>query len=254
MAHSVRSIRELHEASDFYGWVEGLYLAKNDCGVAMRLRDGQGYEPESRKLWRSLCKEAELVIDVGAHTGIYSLDARRAGAKAVLSIEPYHLNHARLVMNLRHAGFDTAGAVLFAASDENRIQMLTVAAPGYYCSAGCQLGRAEPGVAVEFPVRSTRLDTLVLEQSHSKVGAVKIDTEKHGARVLRGMPKILAHRPDLILECIEDGMTEILAPLGYKFFRIDEKKGLSPVDALVPDAPFSFDSPNRYATCREVTL
>jgi FkbM family methyltransferase len=248
MAHGLRSISELHKASDYYGWVEGLYLAKDDCGVALRLRDGQGYEPESRKLWRSLCKDAELVIDVGAHTGVYSLDARRAGAKEVLSIEPYHLNHARLVMNLRHAGFDTAGAVLFAASDENRIQMLSVAAPGYYCSAGCKLGRAEPGVSAEFPVRVSRLDALLLEQYHAKVRVVKIDTERHGARVLRGMTKILAHRPDLILECIEDGMTEILEPLGYKFFKIHESRGLEPVDSLVPDAPFTFDSPNRYAT------
>lgn len=250
MAHSVRSIRELHEASDFYGWVEGLYLAKDDCGVALRIRDGQGYEPESRKLWRALCKDAELVIDVGAHTGVYSLDARRAGAKEVLSIEPYHMNYARLVMNLRHAGFDTAGAILFAASDENRLQMLTVAAPGYYCSAGCMLGRAQPGVGVEFPVRASRLDALMRDEFHSKVRAVKIDTERHGARVLRGMPKILEYRPDMILECTEEGMTEILQPLGYKFYKIDERHGLEPVDALIPDAPFTFASPNRFATVK----
>ena len=249
-------IRALQAKPDYWGWVGDLYLAGNDDGVAMRLLDGQDYEPQSRKIWRELCAGAEVVVDVGAHTGIYSIDAWRAGAKHVLSVEPYSLNHARLVMNLRHAGFDTASCVMCAASDANGSADLAVGlkANNYYCYAGGQVGNAPAG-AESAKVKVRRLDALLKPEWHAKVRAVKIDTEKHGCRVLAGMPGILSHRPDLILECIEHGMTEILAPLGYRFYKIIEtgaRAGLERVDALVPDATFSFDSPNRYATVKEV--
>lgn len=236
---------ELAKATDYWGWVQGLYLAKNDCGIALRLHNGYEYEPQSRKLWRSLCKDADLVVDVGAHTGVYSLDAWKAGAKDVLSIEPYHLNYARLVMNLRHSGFSSDAAIYCALGDENALSRFSVTAPNSYCTAGGALGK---GGQTEIPVMVRRLDTLIKSEHHASIKVIKIDTERHGLRVLRGMPEILSHKPDLILECIEDGMGEILKPLGYRFFKIHEQNGLSPVEDLTPDNPITHDSPNRYAT------
>jgi len=249
VAHCL-NIDRVAKATDYYGWVQGMYLAKDDCGIAIRLLNGFEYETQSRKLWQKLCAGAELVIDVGAHTGLYSLEARRAGAKEVLSIEPYHLNYARMLMNLRHSGFDTKSVVFCAASDRDGVENFSVDTPAYYCSSGGKLGADE--FSIPYPVITKRIDSLLKEEHHHKVRAVKIDTEGHVANVLRGMPKILEHRPDLILECIEEGLTEILAPLGYKFFVIDERTGLSPISALRPDRQFTFNSPNRYATVREV--
>ena len=242
------NIRGLIKKTDHWGWVEGLYLGGNDCGVALRLLDGQGYEPESRSLWRKLCHGAGLVIDIGAHTGIYSLDALKAGAENVLSIEPYHMNFARLTLNIRHAGFSPENCMLAAASDENKEITLSVGTPPFYCSSGGRINSTYKN-GMLFKVRGIRLDSLVIEELHSAVKVIKIDVEKCAVQVLNGMPKILSYKPDLILECTEDGLTEILKPLGYKFFRIDEKKGLSPVESLTPDFPFTFDCPNRYATC-----
>jgi FkbM family methyltransferase len=241
------NIHRLIAKPEHWGWVEGLYLAGNDCGIAMRLLDGQGYEEESRKLWRSLSK-GKLVIDIGAHTGIYSLDAWKAGAESVLSIEPYYLNFARLMMNLRHSGFKVEDCIMCAISDVNGEMNFSVTTANHYCSAGGQLDKAFSNAGV-FRVKARRLDSLIKKESHSKISMVKVDVENHGARVLKGMTDILKHRPDLILECTEHGMTEILKPLGYKFFKIHEKDGLSPVEDLSPDNPFTFDSPNRYATC-----
>lgn len=242
------NVQKLHDTTDHWGWVGGLFLGSNDDGVALRLLAGEGYEPESRKLWMQLCEGAELVIDVGAHTGIYSLDAWKAGAKGVMSIEPYHLNYGRLVMNLRGGGFGTEGTIFCAASDVNETVSFTVTTPNDYCSAGGRIGKALN--AIHYPVYARRLDDLLKAEFHDKVRVVKIDTEKHGVRVLRGMTKILEHKPDLILECIEPGLGEILKPLGYKFFVIDEETGLEPCDDLIPDDPFTFRRPNRYATCR----
>lgn len=248
---NLANINRLLAKPHHWGWVEGLYLAGNDDGVAMRLLDGQTYEPQSRQLWKRLCKEAELVIDVGAHTGIYTLDAWEAGAKDVLSIEPYYLNHARLMMNLRHAGYGTQSCVFGALSDENRYMPLSVNTQNYYCSAGGRLDVVRENEQ-SFQVKARCLDTLLKKELHAKVKVIKIDTEKHGLKVLRGMPRILSHHPHLILECTEEGLGAFLKPLGYKFYLIDETSGLKAVDDLIPANPFSFNTPNRYATVDEI--
>lgn len=247
---SVKHVRELQERPLHYGWVEGLYLAGNDDGVALRLHAGEDYEPQSRKFWRSLASKARIVIDVGAHTGVYSLDAWASGAREVMSIEPYHMNYARLVMNLRHAGFDTTNCVYCACGNGNGLGQLFVGTPFYYCSAGAMLGGDETNDIARYPVNVRRLDDLVLEKLHCEVDLVKIDTEYHGKRVLSGMTRILQHRPDLLLEVIEPGMGQILKPLGYHFYKIDEKTGFSPVEDLIPDEPYTHDSPNRFATVK----
>lgn len=251
-------VRTLRRTTDYWGWVEGLYLAKNDDGVALRLYHGYDYEPQSRKLWKRLCADAELVIDVGAHTGIYSLDAWRAGAKLVLSVEPCHLNYARLLMNLRHANFSSEASVFCALGDVDDYALLTMRGVNHYCSSGCTIGgkptKGETNSA-QYPVYVRRLDTLLAPDMMGKIAVIKIDTERNGVRVLRGAPHTLEHRPDLILECIEEGMDEILRPLGYRFYRInedrDENYGLTPVPDLSPDTEFTFHSPNRFASVKE---
>lgn len=250
-------IRALHEKTNYWGWVEGLYLGGNDDGIAIRLHNGVPYEAQSRKLWVALCKDADLVVDIGAHTGIYSLAAWRAGAKSVLSVEPYHLNYARLVMNLHHAGFSTDNTVFCAAGHTDGRTTLNVDSTSYYCSAGGKVGVQEKGreVGMQYPVNVRRLDTLLNKDEQAKVRVVKIDTENHGKFVLLGMQNILEHHPDLILECTETGMGAMLKPLGYKFYKIHESREtdwLSRVDDLIPDDPFTFDSPNRYATVKDL--
>ena len=248
-------MNSLRKITDYWGWVDGLYLAKNDDGIATRLLHGYAYEPQSRKLWRSLCADAQIAVDVGAHTGIYSLDACRSGAKQVLSIEPYYLNFARLMMNLRHANYNTNSTIFAAASDRNEIDRINIRGAHYYCSAGATIGPSKIS-NLRFPVYVMRLDSMLPEEDYASVKVVKIDTEHHGTRVLAGMPGILSYRPDLILECIDPGLDERLKPLGYHFYKINEENdknfGLEAVSDLTPDHPFSFSTPNRYATVKEL--
>lgn len=90
------SIKDLRRDSNYWGWVNHdgykMFLGGSDCGVALRLNAGFDYEPESLKLWANLCKGSELAVDIGAHTGIYSLAAFRHGAEngisEVDSLEP----------------------------------------------------------------------------------------------------------------------------------------------------------------------
>ena len=231
------NIRELRGASDFWGWVNHdgykMFLGGNDCGVAMRLNAGFDYEPESLALWASLCKNSELAVDIGAHTGIYSLSAFKHGAQNVCSIEPYYLNNARLDLNLRGNGFRRGGILLGCALDKNGYTAISTASGEGYCSTGVMIGEYEDAVAKQI-VPCRRLDDHIVEAFHDRVGPIKIDVEKSAKLVLAGMPKILAHKPDLIIEVTEEGLTEILKPYGYRFYLIDDENGISEVEALEP--------------------
>lgn len=210
-----------------------MFLGGNDCGVAMRLNAGMDYEPVSMKLWAALCRDADLAVDIGAHTGIYSLSAFKHGAKNVCSVEPYYLNNARLDLNLRANGFRTSGVFFGCALDRDGFTDFSVYPGEGYCSTGGKVGVSDKARYVR-PVPCVKLDSYIAEAFHAKTGPIKIDVENSAKLVLAGMEKILAHKPDLLLEVTEEGLTEILKPYGYRFFMLDDENGVSEVETLEP--------------------
>jgi FkbM family methyltransferase len=199
----------------------------------MRLNGGYGYEPLTMSVWNELCSKADIALDIGAHTGIFTLSAYRHGAKSVCSIEPYYFNFARLDLNLRGNGFKNGGAWFGCALDVNGSVKLSIASPGGYCSTGAAVGIYEDARRIHV-VDCRRMDDHIPEKYHSQVGPIKIDVEKTAGKVLAGMPKILSHKPDLIIEVTEPGLTEILKPYGYRFFMLDDENGVSEVETLEP--------------------
>ena len=216
------------------GWVDGMFVCRSDDMIALRFLNGHGYESVTRELWKRSCRGAEIVVDVGTHSGVFTLDAYRAGAKFVISCEPHPINYARMVLNLRYNNFRSDGACFGAIGDENKVETFNVAEMHKVHAAGCVGGKA----TLQIPVHVVRLDSLIARESWPKIGAVKIDAENYTPKVLAGMSGILAeHRPDLFIECTESGMGDVLKALGYRFWRIWETGNVEEVDDLVPHNP-----------------
>lgn len=240
------NVNQMAGLANVWGWVQldgfEMYLAGNDCGVCLKTLYGQPYEPQSLALWKSIANG--VVVDVGAHTGVYTLTAWRQGA-AVVSIEPYMLNYARLMMNVRKNGFNTDNLYAFAATDNDGIETFVTSSNKSYCTSGGRLGS---GGKDTFVVPTLRLDAI----TDVPITAMKIDVEGAAKRVLKGAERILReHRPDLLIECTEEGLTEILAPLGYKFFVVNEAEGLEPCNDLRPipaGKGWDMNRLNRYCT------
>ncbi len=243
------NVNQMAAMASVWGWVQldgfEMYLAGNDCGVCLKTLYGQPYEPQSLALWKSL--SIGTVVDIGAHTGVYTLTALTQGAD-VVSIEPYALNYARLMMNVRKNGFDGASQFPFAAADEDGAEAFSVSSNQSYCTSGGRLGG---GGKKTFVVPTLRIDSVI----GGPVAAIKIDVEGAAKRVLKGAERLLReHRPDLLIECTEDGLAEILAPLGYKFFVVNESAGLEPCNDLRPIATgngWDMTRLNRYCTVRD---
>lgn len=227
----VEEVRNL-PGGDYWGWVGDQYLGGGDDRLALRFKNGHSYEPVTRALWGELSRGG-VVADIGAHSGTFTLDAFRAGALSVYSVEPHPINYARLVLNVRHAGFPVGGIFYGAASHEDCVKFFH-ARQMYACHAAGELG---DGPGYQYPVISVRLDTLVPRKNWPKLKAVKIDAENATPDVLRGMPGILEFRPDLIVESTEGGMDELLKPLGYRFWIIWESGRIEEIETLAPYNP-----------------
>jgi ribosomal protein L11 methylase PrmA len=66
-----------------------------------------GWEKVSTGLWIKLCRESEVIIDIGANTGVYSLIAKTVnpGAK-VFAFEPVERVFEKLQGNCRLNNYD----------------------------------------------------------------------------------------------------------------------------------------------------
>jgi FkbM family methyltransferase len=189
------------------------------------------------KLWTEWAKTATRVLDIGAHTGVFTLAAAAANPRAqVIALEPVAVTFARLRANI--------AANLF----EDRCRCLQVAAGAASATATihlpddvtmCSLSDRYPGTKEE-SVEVRCVDDLV----EAPVDLVKIDVEGYQAEALRGMSRLLAHRPRFIFECNpadpSEELERIFREYGYQLFHLTADV-LQPVEQLNPTARRTHD-------------
>ena len=215
-----------------------MLLVDSDDGVALRWLWNHAYEPMSLALWSLMARKADVVLDVGAHTGVYSIAAGIAKDKAtVISIEPSWLNLSRLAANLRANDLSLECIVPGAISDTEGITDFTLQTQFVYHSTGGKFGPTSDARSLQ--IQTLRIDSLY-RQHKLAANLVKIDVEGHEANVLRSMPDVLSEcAPDIFIETIDPNAanecTAILKDHGYRFFCIDDgAMSIGSVDTIVP--------------------
>jgi hypothetical protein len=143
------AIEDLLEKPTFSGFVEVsflkdisvcMFVCRNDDGIALRCLWNGSFEPFSLAIWSVLARNSNCVIDVGAHSGIYSLFAHAVNPLAeMLSFEPFPVNYARLSLNLRSNQFRDHMALNLAISNMEGIIPFSGSANSWYLSAGGSL-------------------------------------------------------------------------------------------------------------------
>jgi FkbM family methyltransferase len=192
------------------------------------------WERQSLRLWAHLCADAREILDVGANTGIYSLLARKNNAQArILAMEPVPVNAGVLQANIdanaadilveRSAMSDRDGeAVMYMLSDQ--LNYMTSVNDDRYALHPEIVGQSK---VVPITVPTTTWETLRAKHRLSGPDLIKIDVEGHELAVMRSLLALLVEqRPTILLEVIGDDnaaqLNNMLRPLGYVFFSIDE--------------------------------
>lgn len=214
----------------------------NDCPRANNILHDKSFEPTSMKLWCHLARQATSILDIGAHVGVYSLAAammRRELEPAVVvhAFEPNPFAYARLREHLRIN--ELMGRVMehhYALSDKEGLAPFAWAKkPNQPISSGGAIALPHPQQVTEiYPVMTTRLDIAMnahnMEQSfnYGNRPLVKIDVEGGEVEVFRGATKLLAAKPDIILECFDPlkaAQIWAMLPSGYTAYAIRELPG-----------------------------
>lgn len=170
------------------------------------------WEKESIKVWGKLCKDSQIILDIGANTGIYSLVAKTINPNSkVYAFEPELFFYDMLQKNNSLNNFD--------------IQSYPKAISNY---DGDIIIEAFSGQSKSFTVESITLDTFIKQNEIKKIDLIKIDVETHEPKVLEGFINHLStFRPTLLIEILNNDIAEIVynqvRELGYLYFNIDER-------------------------------
>lgn len=181
------------------------------------------YEPEKTAALASAVGPGDIVFDVGAHVGYFSvLMADRAGPRGhVYAFEPRPLNLRFLRRHIevnRCTNVTVMDLAVGAGDGMARFDTRTGTGTGHLSPAG------------NLEVGMTSLDALVDAGRLPPPTFVKIDIEGGEVDALTGALRMLArHRPRLMLATHGDALDRacrgILEPLGYRFEDIGQLKG-----------------------------
>jgi FkbM family methyltransferase len=186
------------------------------------------------QLSRSLIRQGDTVMDVGANIGLWAMGAAlRVGPEgSVHAFEPVPVIFARLIRNLELNGLkqvisrqlalsDTCGqTVFYAAKGNSAVGSLT------------QSDSADQPIQIEM----TTIDDYCENYSIPRVDVLKVDVEGAEQLVFRGAPRLLAadESPVIMFETDEHLTSRFsassrsikagLAEHGYYFFRYDGEK------------------------------
>jgi FkbM family methyltransferase len=172
-----------------------LYVMPDDY-IGHSIIARRAYEPHVTSVLRSILREGDVFLDVGANLGYFTLLASSVvGARGrVLALEPNPQNLQLIYESLLHNGASNVVVFPFAASDAAAIlRFVTVGSNGGVVTA--HAAAQDHSLLVQAVI----LDQMLGDEP--RIDAVKMDIEAHEPAALRGMAGIIRrHRPRLITE------------------------------------------------------
>ncbi len=236
----------------------------DQSAIERRADEGRPYEPEMYELFRQALRPGMVVVDVGAHEGLFThLAAALVGPTGrVWAVEPAPANFR--VLQRKAAAFPHVTAIHAAASDRNGMARFAIDADN---STRHSLFTANVGRRWRsWPVRTVAL-ARALPADLSRLDLIKIDAQGAEPQVLRGArPVIKAHRPLIVFELWPKGwrtaghepatVLDSLTRLGYALYYLSARRGLLPeshVRSFLDQAEGRWQSINVVAVHRKST-
>ncbi|MCK6649636.1 MAG: FkbM family methyltransferase [Bacteroidia bacterium] len=205
-----------------------------------------GWEKESIKLWIKLSKKANVIFDIGANTGIYSLIAKAVHPNSkVFAFEPVKRVFDKLQENIQLNKFDIyAQEEAISNSTGTAVIYDTYSDHIYSVTVNKNLASSTTKV-VEKKISTITLNDFIKKHNIEKIDLIKIDVETHEPEVLEGFSDYLSiHKPTILIEILNDEIgnkvSALIQGLGYLYFNIDEKGSPRKVDNITKSDYFNY--------------
>ena len=197
-----------------------------------------GWEKISIQLWIELCKKSEVIIDVGANTGIYSLIAKTVNPKSsVYGFEPVNRVFDKYKNNCELNKYDIhCSEIALSNYDGEAIIYDTNSEHTYSVTVNKNTISKDTDV-IETKIRVQKISTFIAENGIKNIDLIKIDVETHEPEVLEGMGEYLKKfQPTLLIEILNDEVgnkvQSLIKDINYLFFNIDEINKPTRVDKI----------------------
>src|SRR5215218_1208671 len=179
-----------------------VYAKKHDYKYYCRLEDfNPDREEDIVKLFRP--KEGDIVVDVGAHIGKYTIIASKmVGSKGkVIAIEAHPANYDILKRNIVINKLSNVIALNYAVHSTEMLVKLYEPGQeeGFTIYNTIMTDRISLNNQKYIEVKANRLDSLLLENGIKEVNWIKIDVEGAEYEVLKGATNILSSSKDISL-------------------------------------------------------
>lgn len=205
-----------------------------------------GWEKNSLELWTKLCKQSNVIFDIGANTGVYSLLAKTINPNAsVYAFEPVERVFQKLIKNAQLNNYDIICSQKAVSNQDGKAIIYdTDGSHTYSVTVNKDIKWSDkPTKPVEIEIIT--LKTFIEKNHIHQIDLMKIDVETHEPEVLEGFANYLKlYTPTLLIEILNEeiakGVEKYLIGLNYLYFNIDETKGIKKVDKLEKSDSFNF--------------
>jgi FkbM family methyltransferase len=188
-----------------------------------------GWEKNSISIWTRLAANADVIFDIGANTGIYSLIAKSLNPQArVFAFEPIKRVYEKLVENNALNGYDIACFEYGLSNADGTATVYDLPGEHIYSVTVNKNRNASNVEVIPTKIEIKRLDTVIEELGIERMDLLKIDVETHEPEVLEGLGKYLNEfKPSILIEILDDEIgakvESLVKESDYLYFNIDEK-------------------------------
>lgn len=193
-----------------------LFLDPKDQMISKRIREGEIYEAQSRKLLMSRVRPGDVVVDGGAHIGIYTIAFALAVGKTgvVHAFEPSSRNREFLIKNVNENKHQNVVIHPEAISDQYSDRTIYL----HPTNTGNNSLLFKQGRATE-EVVSVSLDEFFNNESMGTPNIIKLDIEGFESHAIAGAYELLASEElrAVMLEFSPDSVSSTGAQPEYIF-------------------------------------
>lgn len=174
------------------------------------------FESDTGWIWMQLSPKSDVIFDIGANTGIYSLVAKTLNPNSyVYAFEPSMHTYSRLVNNNSINGFDIECEQL-AISDKNTSQIFYDVPNANQMSASLSPDKLKnwegySGESLEYVVETVTLSNYIETHDINRIDLMKIDIELHEPEAIQGLGLYLQKfKPVILIEVLTESVAEQL--------------------------------------------
>jgi FkbM family methyltransferase len=210
---------------------------------------GNTWEPETIHLWVKLCKKSNVIFDVGANTGIYSLIAGKLNTEAkIIAFEPSSLIIPKFKINMKDNNLNVQ-LIEKGVSNEDGEKVFYDVKGSHQSSASLSDQKLKyfegfQGEINEYRIQTLRLDSFI-EETGLIPDLIKIDVELHEPEVIEGLGEFLINNgPTLIIEVLTETVAEKLNYLfrdtSYFFYELNKMNEPRLVNSIKPKSCYNY--------------